>query len=557
MDLRRRFRRWLCLCLWACPALAPARPGQVVSTIAAPSKNITGMAYDGKWLWLADHRLDRLFGIDPATGAVQKTLPAPGYRPAGLAFDGEQLWCVDAREQAAFRMRTSDGRVTRVVPVYANTPWGISPRAIAWDGSALWVSDDARSRLQRADPQDGTVLREIPFPAQSVDGLAWDGRYLWVSDRLADKLFAVEPESGEVVIALAAPGPHATGLAWDGKYLRVADYQKDAIDSVVRDDAEFVEYGPATERWVVFSHQVRNFGPDSVLDLESLLALPADLDSQKLLSAPELFPAGSSLVSDQFGQKAARFFRALLAPGQAAESRLKVRVRTREVRHHIYPEKVAAGSPPAELRRLYLTDAPKLDIKNPVIVRAVAEAVGAEKNPYWVARRIFRYIHQRMHYERVGGWDTAPQVLSRGSGSCSEYTFVFMSMCRAAGIPARYAGALVVRHDQASFDDVFHRWVEIWLPPYGWIPVDPSRGDKPSEAERADAFGHLGDDFLITTVGGGGSTLLEWNYNANERFQCQGRCRVEVEALADWSPDDPDAPPASSAVTAPPAPSAP
>ena len=55
-----------------------------------------------------------------------------------------------------------------------------------------------------------------------------------------------------------------------------------------------------------------------------------------------------------------------------------------------------------------------------------------------------------MYYERSGGWNTAPIVLERGNGSCSEYTFVFISMCRAAGVPARYVGSVVERGESAS-----------------------------------------------------------------------------------------------------------
>ena len=169
----------------------------------------------------------------------------------------------------------------------------------------------------------------------------------------------------------------------------------------------------------------------------------------------------------------------------------------------------------------------------------MSEAVGTEKNPYWIARGILRYIHRKMHYERIGGWDVAPKVLDRGSGSCSEYSYVMISMCRAAGLPARYVGSLVVRRDEASYDDVFHRWVEVYLPGIGWVPVDPSRGDKPTELERADAFGKVTAHFLVTTEGGGGSELLGWNYNYNERYACKGRCRVEVEPIAEWSPEPP------------------
>jgi len=109
-------------------------------------------------------------------------------------------------------------------------------------------------------------------------------------------------------------------------------------------------------------------------------------------------------------------------------------------------------------------------------------------------------------------------------------------MCRAAGLPARYVGSVVIRHDDASWDDVYHRWVEIYLPNYGWIPVDPSGGDSPWPSHRANYFGYLNNRFLITTSGGGGSEYLEWSYNANCRWTSVGRAKVKVEDFGEWSP---------------------
>jgi transglutaminase-like putative cysteine protease len=133
----------------------------------------------------------------------------------------------------------------------------------------------------------------------------------------------------------------------------------------------------------------------------------------------------------------------------------------------------------------------------------------------------------------------APRVLARGSGSCSEYSFVFIAMCRAAGIPARYVGSVVVRRDASSWDDVYHRWVEIYLPGFGWLPVDPSRGDKKSEAKRGDAFHHLTPDFVVTTQSGGGSRYLGWTYNYDARWTCLGRCLARPDAIAEWAPKGP------------------
>ena len=141
-----------------------------------------------------------------------------------------------------------------------------------------------------------------------------------------------------------------------------------------------------------------------------------------------------------------------------------------------------------------------------------------------------------VEYELAGGWNIAPTVLDRGTGSCSEYTFVYIAMCRAAGIPARYVGSIVTRGDDASWDDVFHRWVEIYLPNFGWIPVDPSGGDSPVPAHRANAFGYLNNRFLITTESAGGSEYLGWSYNANEKWQSKGRVKVDVENVGEWTP---------------------
>jgi len=181
-------------------------------------------------------------------------------------------------------------------------------------------------------------------------------------------------------------------------------------------------------------------------------------------------------------------------------------------------------------------DGSKYWINDPFIQSSVRKAVGNIRNPYWIARNIFDYIRERMEYERVGGWNVAPTVLKRGSGSCSEYTFVYIAMCRAAGIPARYAGAVVVRGDDASLDYVYHRWVEVYLPGYGWIPVDPSRGDRVWPRDQAMSFGHLSNQFLITTEGGGGSEYLGWDYNSSERWRADGPVRLRMEKIGEWEP---------------------
>jgi hypothetical protein len=191
---------------------------------------------------------------------------------------------------------------------------------------------------------------------------------------------------------------------------------------------------------------------------------------------------------------------------------------------------------PADIRAAYTQNSTKLVMEDPIIQKAVKEALGEETNPYWMARKINKYIQDHMYYELAGGWNVAPTVLARGSGSCSEYSFVMLAMCHAAGLPARYAGSVVIRGDDASRDDVFHRWVEVYLPNYGWFPVDPSGGDSDVPARVSDFFGGLSNRFVITTLGAGDSKTLGWDYDSAATWTAKGRVKLMQYRGGDWVP---------------------
>ncbi len=288
---------------------------------------------------------------------------------------------------------------------------------------------------------------------------------------------------------------------------------------------------------VEFIHQVRNYGPDSVKTLDVYQAIPQNLNSQELLEPVKFDPEPNEILTDKWGQKVAHFRFTDLAPTQFTTVTMLASAKLYQVQYFVFPDKVGAlDDIPRDILDKYLVDDAKFSLKSSVIQKAVKEAVGDETNPYWIGRKIYNYVIEHIEYELAGGWNIAPTVLERGNGSCSEYSFVYIAMCRAAGLPARYVGSIVIRGDDASWDDVFHRWVEIYLPNYGWLPVDPSRGDSEWPSARGNSFGFLNNRFLITTVGGGGSEYLEWSYNSNERWTSKGKCKIVVENFGEWTP---------------------
>ncbi|UCD16268.1 MAG: transglutaminase [Candidatus Zixiibacteriota bacterium] len=525
----------LCLILISFFVLAPlvkATTGDVIAQYPAPGSCPTGLTFDGKMLWLADRKSDLLYRIDPDNGAVRRSLEAPGYQVEGLAMEDEFLWALDVEENVILKLNLKTEIIEKTLYVPCDNPNGL-----AWDGKYLWVADYRQDMLFQISTEDGTTITQLPSPAGNPHGLCFDGKYLWVSDRIDNMIYMVHPENGNVIVAFASPSEFPRGLAWDGTSLWNVDYQTDSLYQLLVHDNVTYSRGEGKKQQLEYTHQFRNYGPGRITSLDIYLAVPHNLPFQQLLDTIRYYPVPTDFVTDRWDQKIAHYHFDGVPAGGVATVSMQVTAELFKTRFFVFPEKAGElGDIPEDTAAKYLIDDTKYWVDDPFIRETSQNVVGDEDNCYWIARKLFNYLIDNMHYERVGGWNVAPTVLKRGSGSCSEYSFVYIALCRAAGLPARYAGSVVIRGDDASTDNVFHRWVEVFLPNYGWIPVDPSGGDEDSPARQASAIGYLTNRFLITTIGGGRSEYLEWGYNSNEFWQSTGKCKIFVEHIGEWSP---------------------
>jgi glutamine cyclotransferase len=523
------------LVLLAAPGPVEAAPGDVVQQFATPGRCPTGLTFDGESLWLADRRSDLLYRIDPKNGRVIESFAAPGYQVEGLTMQGGFLWALDAECKAAFKLNPRTRIAEKTIPLSCDSPQGL-----AWDGNHLWVADLKDDRLHQISTEDGTTIRQIPSPSNDPHGLTYDGKYLWVSDRSDDMIHMVDPERGDVIVAFPSPSKFPRGLAFDGECLWNVDYQTDTIYRIKRQDAVTHVRTDGKGEALEYVHEFRNYGPGVITSLDIYLAVPKDQRSQKILSELTFVPEPKEFLTDKWGQRVAHYHYDDVPAGKFVTASMKVKAELYKARFFIFPGKVGSLSDvPEEISQRYLCDGAKYCVNDPTIRETARKVVDDETNCYWIARKLFDHVVRKMKYELSGGWNVAPMVLRRGSGSCSEYSFVYIALCRAAGLPARYVGSVVIRGDDASTDNgLFHRWPEVYLPNYGWVPVDPSsgRGVFKHPAQAASVIGYRSNRYLITTVGGGGSEYLEWEYNSNATWKSKGPCKVETERFGEWSP---------------------
>lgn len=118
------------------------------------------------------------------------------------------------------------------------------------------------------------------------------------------------------------------------------------------------------------------------------------------------------------------------------------------------------------------------------------------------ARGIYDYVRRFMTYDKTTpGWghgDTHRACLV-GKGNCTDFHSLFISMARAARIPARFKIGVVIPQESSEIISGYHCWAEFYEDSQGWVPVDASEAWK--HPELADYYFGAYDPnrFLVST----------------------------------------------------------
>lgn len=123
----------------------------------------------------------------------------------------------------------------------------------------------------------------------------------------------------------------------------------------------------------------------------------------------------------------------------------------------------------------FLREGPHV-VFTPGIRKLSRQIVGSETNSLRVARAIYLWVVENLQYSHAHEYSTLENiteyVLANRYGDCGQHALFFITLCRLNGIPARWQSGW----DTTPDDEIIHDWAEIYLRPYGWIPVDPDVG---------------------------------------------------------------------------------
>ncbi|MGB5831720.1 MAG: transglutaminase family protein [Thiohalocapsa sp.] len=163
-----------------------------------------------------------------------------------------------------------------------------------------------------------------------------------------------------------------------------------------------------------------------------------------------------------------------------------------EIRYHATVNLEPEINQPGDLRELDAGQMPPdvLTYLNPsrycesdVLGRFAFEEFGELPRGYSRVRAICDWVFEHLDYTlgSTGSTTTAADVLLQREGVCRDYAHLMITLCRGAGIPARYVSGYAVNLQPPDF----HGFVEAFLDGH-WYLFDPTR------LASTDALVHIG-----------------------------------------------------------------
>lgn len=163
---------------------------------------ICGLAWEGEccgkgFLWVADEGNKEILKLD-AYNNVMRRFPSPGDTPSGVAYDGKDLWVSDSAESKIYKVSTEDGTVLAEY----NSPIKV-PTDLTWDCENIWVLglDQCKNvtkacytpRLVKLDLKTAKVTEEQELPKQIIRpvSIVWVDGSMWIGDYVLNRIFRV------------------------------------------------------------------------------------------------------------------------------------------------------------------------------------------------------------------------------------------------------------------------------------------------------------------------------------------------------------------------------
>ncbi|MGV8930631.1 MAG: transglutaminase-like domain-containing protein [Luteimonas sp.] len=219
-------------------------------------------------------------------------------------------------------------------------------------------------------------------------------------------------------------------------------------------DADAVPAGEAVRAWIPYPQAL----PGHQDDIHFIDSVPT-----KHVIAPE-----AALQRTVYLEKTAQ-------AGQPTQFSITYEVTISGQYHAIDADKVVAPKITAQLAPFVAERAPHVVFTD--AMRAFSrKIVGDETNPYRIAQKLFAAVDTipwagAREYSTIS--NISDYALHAGHADCGQQTLLLITLLRLNGIPARWQSGMVF--SDSGYSNI-HDWGQVYLAPYGWVPMDVTTG---------------------------------------------------------------------------------
>jgi len=224
--------------------------------------------------------------------------------------------------------------------------------------------------------------------------------------------------------------------------------------------------------------------PGDTQKISFVALIPQTIPDRQTISGISYSPKPSRIF-ERDGNRYAEFV--FVNPNRHTE--IKINVKAELFRYDLMTARTKGEKMPPNDRELaeYLKQERYIE-KDHQLIREIADGIEGNTD-IDIAKNVYEYVAENLEYAVT--WRRglgAVKALQRGKGDCTEYSDLFVAICRAKNIPARVITGYTVRRDSKPPG---HNWVEVYLQGYGWVPFDPTSGEIENVLIRGRAFSRM------------------------------------------------------------------
>jgi tetratricopeptide (TPR) repeat protein len=203
-----------------------------------------------------------------------------------------------------------------------------------------------------------------------------------------------------------------------------------------------------------------------------IFPLPASRYPFQLIESLVVIPPPESVKGDDQGNLIAR-----LPLEIGSHQRKIVRLSFDVTLFHVSYE-LSSCSPghkmPSDLSSFLISEGP-FDADNSGIREIIGNMAAREPDRFYRAMKLYDLLESEFVYDEQLPPRAIDVLLKEKKLQCSDANILFVSLCRAAGIPARFMAGVYVSTRYLLFPQT-HSWVQLYFPGTGWVPADPTLG---------------------------------------------------------------------------------